>query len=174
MLFSIQCSSCTVLWWQPFTLFTDLIVLICTVLRIRHEMNRKLPQWHKQRWFKPRTLCGEVDSRQFTVQNLDHLYVLVSSAPMNRIPQWPTKILASNHRLSPLYGFHSPVVMLRTCPNMSLAVEWNVKHHFDLLFWTESNMKHIKVIGILNVHLLDMLMIPTFPMEYSSKYRYGV
>ena len=47
--------------------------------------------------------------------------------------QWLAR-LTSNHRLSLLCGFDSPqVVMLRTCPNMTLAVEWDkTKTNFDL------------------------------------------
>ena len=35
--------------------------------------------------------------------------------------------LASNHRLSPLWVRVPQVAMLRTCPNLTLAVEWDVK-----------------------------------------------
>ena len=42
-------------------------------------------------------------------------------------PKWLAS-LASNHRLSPLCGFNSHKWrMLKTCPNMTLAVEWDVK-----------------------------------------------
>ena len=38
-----------------------------------------------------------------------------------------TESLASNHRLSPLWVRVPQVAMLRTCPNMTLAVERDVK-----------------------------------------------
>ena len=75
-------------------------------------------------------------SEMWLFSTKDHLSK--RSAWNNTGPRWPSGLagLASNHRQSPLCGVQVPqVALLKTCPNMTLAVEWDVKNpsfDFDL------------------------------------------
>ena len=57
-----------------------------------------------------------------------HTIIIIGLMPGGRflMPLWLAS-LASNHRLSPLWVRVPLVSILRTCPNMTLAVEWDVK-----------------------------------------------